>query len=240
MPPFSRRPNPDDPQRERVYAAERAVGFPRANEFPTLREVRAFVAEVLATPTWAALARHTRAEGAPVEVRRGRGTRSRASVPAPRRPGWQEPRIWIAPHGRRRWTVLHELAHCARGRLTLNHGPQFTASYVRLVRDCWDPALADRLQAAFAERGVRVAAWAAPDVPVPVPDPATLDDLRDEGLAEEAAWRAAQNARAIQVLRQLADTLRARGEAPAAASFVAMADALEAPNGGSSRTPARA
>lgn len=90
------------------------------------------------------------------------------------------PTIFLPRNRWLRWTLYHELAHCTHGRLASDHGPQFTASYLRLVRACWDPAVADRL-AAFVERVARGALWADSDAPIPMQDPAPSDDRRDPG-----------------------------------------------------------
>lgn len=193
-----------DPQRFRVYAAERAVGFPRAPEFPSLAAVRAHVATVLATPVWRTLSDDTLAAGMPVVVRRGRRSHAYARVRALEAP------VVVVPRDRwRRWTVLHELAHCARGPRTANHGPEFTASYLRLVRGCWDPALADRLAAAFVAHRVRVAPWGFDDTPLPVLPIPARHDRSDPGAAAEAAETAAAVAACLDVIRDVQARLAA-------------------------------
>lgn len=182
MPPLRWKFDRTDPQRDRVYQAEREVPFPSEPEFASLREIRAYVDEVLASPTWRALALGTRQENRGVEVRLGRGRTAHAHVET-----FGMSRIWLP---KRMWTrdvVLHELAHCARGRMTLNHGPQFAASYVRLVRACWDASLADQLEAAYARHRVRVAPWVDARMPIPIPDRDQRDETRDEGAEEDLA-----------------------------------------------------
>ncbi|WP_310572450.1 hypothetical protein [Gemmatimonas sp.] len=183
----SRKYNPNDPQRERVYIAERCVDFPRAPEFQSLSEIRAFAQQVLRSPTWEALSRHTLQDGRGVVVKLGRGRRA---VAHNRLVG--DPAIILPRASWRRWTIFHELAHCARGKLTANHGPQFTASYFRLIHDCWNPDLAHRLQSEFERMRVRVAPWAPIGHEVPKPDPTSVGVSRDEGadLPTEIAQRA--------------------------------------------------
>lgn len=180
MPPRSSRPDPNDSQRDRVYTAERLAFGSVQPEFPFLRALRDEAERVIASPTWQLLARHTRQEHRTVVVKLGRGRRAFARVPV-----HGDPSIYVPRRSWTRWALFHELAHCARGRLTLTHGPHFTASYLRLVRECWDPAVADRIAAEFATHEVRVFNWAAAGAPIPVPDPATLDRRADPGLEED-------------------------------------------------------
>src|SRR4051812_33631842 len=99
----------NDPQRQRVYAAEREVPFPREPEFGSLAEIRHFVTDVTKTRTWRALSANTRQERRLVDVRRGRTTHAHARVEV-----FGVSRITLPPHEWRRWGVFHELAHCAR------------------------------------------------------------------------------------------------------------------------------
>ena len=187
MPHPSRKYNPNDPQRERVYIAERCVGFPRAPEFQSLAEIRVFAQQVLRSPTWAELSQHTLQEGRDVVVKLGRGRRA---VAHNRLVG--DPAIILPRASWRRWTIFHELAHCARGKLTANHGPQFAASYFRLIHDCWNPNYAHRLQFEFERMRVRVAQWIPIGHEVPKPEPTSVGVSRDEGsdLPTEIAQRA--------------------------------------------------
>lgn len=174
-----------DPQQFRVYAAERATAFSREPLFGSLDEIVAEATRVMHSPTWEVLSRHTLQEGRDVEIVKGRGRGAKARVFVS-----HEPRIIMPPHQWTRWTLFHELAHCARGRLTANHGPQFTTSYLKLVHDCWSPYLAYQLREQFEQRKVRVYDWWQPGYEVPVPDPNSVTEFVDEGAEDEAAQMA--------------------------------------------------
>lgn len=197
----SRKYNPNDPQRERVYIAERCVGFPRAPEFQSLAEIRVFTQRVLRSSTWEELSRDTLQAGRGVVVKLRRGRRP---VAYNRLVG--DPSILLPRASWRRWTIFHEMAHCARGKLTANHGPQFTASYFRLIHDCWNPDLAHRLQSEFERNRVRVATWAPIGHEVPKPDPTSLGVSRDEGA--DLPTEIAQRARDVVYQKAMAALLR--------------------------------
>lgn len=176
--------DPKDPQQFRVYKVERETTFSREVIFGSLDEIREEMDRVLASPTWQALRAHTLQAGRDVDLRKGRGKGAKAFVFEK-----TTPRIIMPPHQWRRWTLFHELAHCVRGKLTCTHGPQFTASYLRLIHDCWSPELAYQLRAKFAQHEVRVHPWWEPGCDIPVPDPATIAIRLDEGAEEEMAQR---------------------------------------------------
>lgn len=213
MPKFGERVfDETDPQQFRVYDAERATGFGRGATFDSLAELGEEMARIVATPIWAALSKHTLQEGRSVELVLGRGKGGKAKI-------WVDrtPRIIIPPHRFNRWTLIHELAHCARGRLTCTHGPQFTASYLRLLHDCWNPELARQLYANFEKQKVRVHPWWTPGSAIPVPDPAMLTLRLDEGAeAHMAAYRASVMAEFIKLRATCEEYFRRKKATPPA------------------------
>jgi hypothetical protein len=183
MPKFGERVfDKTDLQQFRVYRAERQTAFSREPIFASLGDIVTEAKRVMQSPTWAALSRHTLQEGREIEFRKGRGRNGKARVFVN-----QIPRIIMPPHQWQRWTLFHELAHCARGHLSITHGPQFTASYLRLIHDCWSPELALQLWVNFDRNRVRVHDWWEPGREIPVPDPASIAVRLDEGAEEEMA-----------------------------------------------------
>jgi hypothetical protein len=153
-------PRPRDSQRSRVYAAERAVEWSkRADEKigdGGLGAAQAYVNRVIGSKAWHKVlgcGDHEReiCRWAPVEVADGRGSRKA-------RAGWS--RISLPRWSRKRWVVLHELAHVAAQKRygyysIAGHGWQFCDVYLRLMRRFLGTDEAQKLQRAFREKRVR-------------------------------------------------------------------------------------
>jgi putative metallohydrolase (TIGR04338 family) len=115
---------PRDTYRQRVYDAEDAAFRDYGVDLPELRDVRTYVARVREHPdVQASYARARRA----VAVRDGRGRRRAGGSP--------ERGISMPCWSRKRWVVLHELAHVFADppQQQAWHGEDFVATYVDLV-----------------------------------------------------------------------------------------------------------
>lgn len=124
-----------------VYDAEWEA-FPKRphQDFSSLRGVRAFVDEVLASPVW-----HEIKGPARVEVK-DNGDRDCSEAHGPVRP-----EIWIARGMYDRETVLHELAHAAGGQ---GHGSDFIKAFLVLVAHFMGFHYHDRLAKALGRRDI--------------------------------------------------------------------------------------
>jgi putative metallohydrolase (TIGR04338 family) len=120
-----------DPQKERVYAAEHAAFDPmfgtQANgcpvvDFPDYPALRDYVTKI-ENDKW--FRRHFGRRH--FVVQDGRGLSRTLG-------NGQHGRINIAKDGRCRWVVLHELAHCLTPPGAQDHGPEYVAIYLKLVR----------------------------------------------------------------------------------------------------------
>lgn len=145
-----------DFQRTLVTAAEEAM--PEAGHFDSTDEIRAFVADVVASPWW---------------VERNGPERVRVDFTSPKlRPrraygGSTPQRGWYVrfpgfthPTTEHPWSVCHELAHVlvlANGG-GVDHGPDFCSRYLDLVAVFVGGAAARDLADAFDAYGVEVAA----------------------------------------------------------------------------------
>lgn len=98
-------------------------------------------------------------------------------------------RITVAPHHRRSEAIiLHELAHCLVPTSCQDHGPEFAATLLELVRIIMGPEHARDLRASFTTHRVRVArGW--------VPKPSEEEYAAAKRRAEEARPRWAQETR---------------------------------------------
>lgn len=135
-----------DYQRSRVYLAERAAFHEKGMlpEYKTVEQVQAFTDRVTASKLWRT--HRPFSQGCWVDVVDGRGSRkARALTPhAIAMPKWS----------RRRWVILHELAHCLAP-WSEQHSWRFCQMYIALVSRFLGRAAAARLRAEFRRHRVR-------------------------------------------------------------------------------------
>jgi putative metallohydrolase (TIGR04338 family) len=154
-----------DFQRQKVYDAEGAAFRSGKDwslvpvDFKTVAEVQEYVDTVTTSPFWQSLAPSVRT----VTVKDGRSRRSGVAYP-------ELGEIRMPRLTRRRWCTLHELAHIALGAddSLAFHGPEFTGTYLALVREFLGRAAGARLEATFKEYGVKVADLKADSVEMEV------------------------------------------------------------------------
>lgn len=115
---------PEDPQRDRLYAAEDAVLPFIGPRFTRWRHVEQFLESVLSSPDYGSLF----PEG-PLDIALGQRSRSaRASLAVP-----SNQSILIRSGSWNALTVLHELAHLV-ALAPVAHGPEFVATELELIR----------------------------------------------------------------------------------------------------------
>ena len=115
---------PNDPQVERLYAAEETVIVEIGRRFRRWADVAAFFDAVMSDDRF-----HESFNEAPLEIevqRRSRSARASVAVPGDRV-------IWIRDGAWNAITILHELAHLAQP-TDEPHGPEFAAAELELVR----------------------------------------------------------------------------------------------------------
>lgn len=129
-------PDPADPHRDALYAAEHAALPDGGRAFRRFAEVQAFVLSVMEDPWW-----EQRFPLAPVEVDVLRRSRTSTFSAAHVAPGGWDGVIWIRDGSWDGVTVVHELAHVAVcGRASgarppgPAHGPVFTGALLDLWR----------------------------------------------------------------------------------------------------------
>lgn len=135
-----------DFQRSKVYRSERQ-DFGTPPEFRTLAECQEYVDLIIATDAWRRIAPHVSS----VEVLDGRGRRSACAYEG-------ADAIALPRRHRRRWVVLHELAHVATPttEAVASHGPEFVAAYLYLIRTFLGEEKATTQQLAFEDNKVLV------------------------------------------------------------------------------------
>jgi putative metallohydrolase (TIGR04338 family) len=126
---------------------ERGAAYKTPPEYRTLAECQEYVDTVTASETWAELCYPSKP--VPVTVTDGRGRRRGGARS-------EDGQWWLAmPRSvRRRWYILHELAHVAVGEHeAAPHGPEYVGAYLHLVRPfLGDEAHADLVRAMAARR----------------------------------------------------------------------------------------
>lgn len=168
-----------DPQKNRLYAAE---DVPTSPTMATVAEVQRYVDKVLGR----AYLRKKYGSRLPrkVTVLDGRMRRSACATYT-----WQGAVIRAPRWSRSEQTVLHELAHHITWR-DQDHGPEFAAVYLDLVRHMLGADAAARLQARFRVHGVRVLDSAGkPRLPQVPPALREYAAERKAGLEDDKAWR---------------------------------------------------
>jgi predicted nucleic acid-binding Zn ribbon protein len=157
-----------DSQRSKVYDAEEAVfaSSPAPPEFKTLAECENYIARVTARDAWKSLVVDLER---PLRLENGLRQKGAWTVPA-------DHKIALPDLLRKRWIIVHELAHLAaayrhervfheeRGyyyfRSTSSrvamHGPEYTGVMLHLVRAVFGGETYDALLAAYEERRVEV------------------------------------------------------------------------------------
>lgn len=190
-----------DSQRQKVYDCEHMVfdgtlardqPYQTPPDYKTLAECQRFVDYVTDSDTWKkVLGIHT---DAPVKVLDGRGRRRGGATAALNE-------IAVPRFARRRFYLLHELAHIAaeyrHGRAYIDgewwwlatspiaaHGPEYTSVYLALVRAILGEEAYAALLSEFENRRVKVASLdvaVSPELAqeVSVPDPAPLRVVTD-------------------------------------------------------------
>ncbi len=143
-----------DNQRQKVYDSEalafegrteRGTPYDALPEYKTVAECQQFVSKVVSSSTW----KHLCPFGPEyVTVADGRGRR---------RAGASGGRITIPRFARRRWYLLHELAHVATpAEEWAPHGPQYVFAYLHLVSRFLGPRQHAALTSAMASYRVKV------------------------------------------------------------------------------------
>jgi putative metallohydrolase (TIGR04338 family) len=142
----------DDPQRERVYAAEDDCYPGWGRRLGSLTEVRRWLGRVFDS-RW--FYRRYSAPGCELQVTGFRVEDDRGDGWAR---GWRKGstcRLVLPAALRYEVIVCHELAHCLTWRHLPLHGREFFRTFLQLVRRFVGPHEADWLREAFVEHGVR-------------------------------------------------------------------------------------
>ena len=119
-----------DPQRKRVYAAEKILEPKQPNL--TTRQAQQYANRILRTPTWRELSPNN--AGVTIQRLRARAITSMAQS--------NNLIISLAPMHHNRISITHEMAHILVGRAlgsVPDHGPEYVAILARLLKDVRTP-----------------------------------------------------------------------------------------------------
>ena len=140
-----------DSQRSRVYAAEGQCFADNEGEM-SLARCQEFVDSVVTSSWW-----WHRSRIRSIQVTHGAKNGRAWAI------GWDNS-IRTSPGSRKKWVMLHELAHHMTQSGVAPHGPEFCANYVALTRQFLGRDQGDCLKAAFRNQRAKVRGEAKPTV----------------------------------------------------------------------------
>lgn len=171
-----------DYQRSKVYAAEWAAHGTGQPDFATHDETVRYANQIMRSEFW----QDRGLDEVAVGTRNGRGGVA-----------YGKGRIGISAPARKRWVVIHELAHCATSQNFANsgdswswpgHGWQFCELYVDMVDEFLGAEVATRLQDEMDERKVqRSDPGLKPVKPVKASNPKRVEAARKAAATRKAA-----------------------------------------------------
>lgn len=138
---------PRDFQRQRVYDSENVFwGGP----VMTLSECQEYVDSITRSAWW----RHRGGLRRVYVIHGTKNGRAWASYD----------KIKTSPDSRKKWAMLHELAHILTPSEVAAHGPEYCANYVAIVRQFMSKSDGDKLRHSFREHRVKVRGAARPRI----------------------------------------------------------------------------